>query len=350
MEQMTSRERVMASILHQPVDRLAMDFWGVSEITERLMKHFHAYSWPELSRAMNIDKIIQVGPRLKEGRPNMLGIPMKQIPIPNGQGYYEEPVCFPLGNCESIDDILDSGYEFPSVEMYDYSVIKKQCDEAEGFAIEGGYISLTYFYEMLRGTENMLLDMALNPELAEYILFRLEEFSYEHTRRILEAADGRIDLSQVTDDLGTQNSLLMSMDMVRHFLESSYQKNIAMIKEYGSHIFHHDDGAMTAALPWLTELGIEVLNPLQWHLPNWDLYELKKEYGNRLCFHGGIDNQYILPFGTREEIREEVRVCVEALFSDKTGYILAPCHNIQANTPIENVLEMYQAARECVVY
>lgn len=347
MKQMSHRERILSSIQHQPVDRLAMDFWGVPEITERLMKHFGANNWIELSNAMDIDKIILVEPALKvAGRPNMLGIEMKKVPLPDGSGYYEEPVRFPLGDCEDIDDVIRCGYEFPSVEMFDYSVIAEQCEKACDFAIEGGYISLTYFYEMLRGTENMLVDMAINPELAEYILRRLQEFAHEHTRRTLEAADGKIDISQVTDDLGSQSSLLMSMEMIQHFLEESYQENIAMIKQYGAHVFHHDDGAMTAALPWLSGLGIELLNPLQWHLPGWDLKKLKEEYGHQICFHGGVDNQYVLPFGTKEEVEKEVRDCIDSLFSDKTGYILAPCHNVQANTSIENVITMYDAARE----
>ena len=141
MKQMSHRERILSSIQHQPVDRLAMDFWGVPEITERLMKHFGANNWIELSNAMDIDKIILVEPALKvAGRPNMLGIEMKKVPLPDGSGYYEEPVRFPLGDCEDIDDVIHCGYEFPSVEMFDYSVIAEQCEKACDFAIEGGYI------------------------------------------------------------------------------------------------------------------------------------------------------------------------------------------------------------------
>jgi uroporphyrinogen decarboxylase len=73
---------------------------------------------------------------------------------------------------------------------------------------------------------------------------------------------------------------------------------------------------------------------------------MKEQYGKQICFHGGIDNQHVLPFGDIHDVRREVRACLDALFFDRTGYILGPCHRIQVITPIENVLEMYKAARE----
>lgn len=345
MNDLTHKERIVRALNHQEVDRIPLDYWGVDEITAKLMEHFHARDMIQLSRAMDLDKIILVSPSLKVDRCGMLDVPMKRIPLPNGAGYYEEPEYFPLGDCETIDDV-DACYTFPSTDMFDYSVIPEQCRQAEGFALEGGYISLTYFYEMIRGTENMLMDFIANPELAEYILYRLQEFSYEHTKKILEAADGKIDVSQVTDDMGSQSGLLISPSMIDDFLGKYYDDNIKLVKSFGAKVFHHNDGAMTDALPWLAQKGIEVLNPLQWHLPGWNLKQIKKDYGEQICFHGGVDNQYVLPFGTVEEVRQEVRDCMDALFSDQTGYILAPCHNVQANTSIENVLAMYDTARE----
>jgi uroporphyrinogen decarboxylase len=99
-------------------------------------------------------------------------------------------------------------------------------------------------------------------------------------------------------------------------------------------------------IPKLIEMGIDVLNPIQWHLPNMDLKKLKKQFGKDICFHGGIDNQDVLPFGTVEDVRKEVITCIDILAEDKTGYILAPCHNVQVVTPVENVLAMYNTAKE----
>jgi uroporphyrinogen decarboxylase len=91
-------------------------------------------------------------------------------------------------------------------------------------------------------------------------------------------------------------------------------------------------------------MGIDILNPVQWACPGMDMRELKAEFGNRICFHGGIENQRILPFGTPDEVRAEVRHCIDALASDRTGYILAPCHNLQVVTPVANIIAMYDEA------
>jgi len=99
-------------------------------------------------------------------------------------------------------------------------------------------------------------------------------------------------------------------------------------------------------LPTLTDIGIDVLNPIQWHLPGMSLSELKDRFGKKICFHGGIDNQHVLPFGTPEEVRKEVATCLEILANDGTGYILAPCHNIQVISPVENIVTMYRTAKE----
>ena len=341
--QMTPRERVLASIRRQPVDRLPTDYWGVPEITQKLFAHTGARDMPGLAKALDMDKIMSVDARLVAERRNMWDIPMKRVPLPGGYGTYDEPLFHPIGHCGTIAEV-EACYAFPTTDMFDYSGIAEECRRFSGYAIEGGYISLTYFYEIIRGTENMCMDMVAEPELCAFIFERIQDFACAHARKILEAADGMIDITQVTDDFGTQSGLMFSPEMTERYLGAYYRKNIAMAKSFGAHVFHHDDGAMVAMLPWLAGLGIEVLNPLQWHLPGWDLAELKRTYGGRLCFHGGVDNQWILPFGTEEDVRNEVRACAEALFADRTGFIVAPCHNAQAMTPVQNLLALYDEA------
>ena len=346
--EMTSRERILAAINHKPTDRVPLDYWGVPEITEKLMKHFGVKDSIRFAQALDIDLIMHPStPMIKSGRNGEWDIEMKKIPLPDGSGFYDEPVAHPIADFETIDEI-EAGYEWPTTDMFDYSGIREQCEKIReaGYATMGGYISLTFAYTMIRGIEQMFADFAGDPELAEYILFKINEFVSEHTKKVLEAGGGLIDISQVADDFGCQAGLLMSPAMIDKYLGGYYDRNVAMIKEYGAHVFHHDDGAIMELIPWIAEKGNEILNPLQWHLPGWDLNRLKEEYGSKLCFHGGIDNQLILPFQGPVEVKAEVRACIDALYSDNTGYILAPCHNLQAITPIENILTMYSYARE----
>ncbi|MCL2392864.1 MAG: hypothetical protein FWC66_09740 [Oscillospiraceae bacterium] len=346
--EMTHRERIMAAINHESTDRIPMDYWGVAEITDKLMKHFGVSTMPALAKCLDIDKIMEVNPIMKPGKRNgTWDVEMRSIIVAGGAGSYDEPVSHPLADYETIDEI-EANYVWPTTDMFDYSNIKKQCEyyRNEGFAIDGGYISLTYFYTMIRGIEQMLVDLSTDEELADYMLLKINEFASAHTARILEEANGLVDITQITDDFGTQSSLLMSEKMIERYFGKYYESNIAMAKSYGAKVFHHDDGAISELIPWIVNKGCQVLNPLQWHLPGWDLAKLKKEHGNNICFHGGIDNQHVLPFGSKEEVKAEVRACIDALYCDKKGYILAPCHCIQANTPLENILTMYDHARE----
>jgi uroporphyrinogen decarboxylase len=343
---MTHRERILAAINHEPVDRIPTDYWGVGEVTAGLQQLLGVKSTMELFKAMDIDKIMTVQPEyLARDRPDVWGVEYRTVSHPNGAGTYAEPVRFPLQDCQTIQEI-EAVYTFPSTDMFDYSVIPEQIKQYEGYAIEGGYISLSYFYEVIRGVEAMCMDFAADPEIADYIIFRIQEFLYEHVKKILEAADGKVDITQVTDDFGCQSGLMFSAEMIDRYFGKYYDTNIALVRSYGAKVFHHDDGAIMDIIPWLMKKGIDILNPLQWHLPGWDLPKLKGQYGNRLCFHGAIDNQHVLPFGTAEELRNEVFACCEQLAADGTGYILAPCHNVQAITPAEKVMEMYRLAGE----
>jgi len=346
--EMTHRERILAAINHNPTDRVPTDYWGVPEITQKLMKHFDVSNMIGLAKALDIDKIMGVDVPLKPGdRKNMWDIETQLVQQPGEMGHYEEPVSFPLAGFETIDEI-EANYKWPTIEMFDYSTVKEQCKfyQKEGYAVEGGYISLGYFYQITRGIEEMLYDLAAEEKLAEYIIFKLNEFSSAHVTRILEEADGLIDITQVTDDFGTQADLMISESMIEKYFGSYYDSNIKTAKSYNAKVFHHNDGAITKIIPWIVSKGCEILNPLQWHLPGWDLYELKNKFGDKLCFHGGIDNQSVLPFGSVDEVKVEVEACIDALYSNNTGYILAPCHCIQSITPLENILTMYKHARD----
>ena len=93
-------------------------------------------------------------------------------------------------------------------------------------------------------------------------------------------------------------------------------------------------------------MGIDILNPIQWRCGDWDLAQLKADYGASICFHSAVDNQRTLPFGTAHDVHDEVRHLIATLGSDRTGFIIGPCHNLQALTPTENIIALYEAAAE----
>jgi len=118
-----------------------------------------------------------------------------------------------------------------------------------------------------------------------------------------------------------------------------------LIHENGGYVFHHNDGAIRAIIPTMIEAGIDVLNPIQWVCPGMEREGLKRDFGDKVIFHGAVENQRILPFGTVQEVRDEVIENIKTL-GKGGGYILAPCHNLQAVSPAENVVAMYETAYE----
>jgi len=137
----------------------------------------------------------------------------------------------------------------------------------------------------------------------------------------------------------------MSPGTFRRFLKPRMARLIDMIHSRGARVFHHDDGAIRPLLPELIEIGVDILNPVQWRCRGMDRAALARDFGGEVVFHGGVDNQLTLPFGTPADVRREVRENID-LFRGGRGYIAAPCHNIQANTPTENILAVYEAVHE----
>jgi uroporphyrinogen decarboxylase len=152
-------------------------------------------------------------------------------------------------------------------------------------------------------------------------------------------------ISYVAEDLGSQESLLMSPAQIREFLLPGMKRMTDLVHQAGAYVFHHTDGAVRPIIPDLIEMGINVLNPIQWRCKGMDREGLKRDFGHLIAFHGAVDNQYTLAFGSTKEVKQEVLDNIRILGSGG-GYFLAPCHNIQAVSPPENVVTMYDAAYE----
>jgi uroporphyrinogen decarboxylase len=193
--------------------------------------------------------------------------------------------------------------------------------------------------------EQALEDLVTDSGIAEAILEHIHRIHESLIRRILESVGKSIDLVYVAEDLGTQESLLMSPGVFRRFLKPRLARMIDVVHSFGVKAFHHDDGAIRPLIPDLIEIGIDILNPIQWRCRGMEREGLARDFGRSLVFHGGVDNQHTLPFGTADEVRREVAANIST-FKKCIGYIVAPCHNIQANTPTENILALYQAVQD----
>ena len=177
------------------------------------------------------------------------------------------------------------------------------------------------------------------PEFLDATLTRIDAIQTVMLERVLKELGDDLDIVFISDDMGMQNNMLISLESWETFFKSRLKNWCDLIHSYGKKVLYHTDGAVLPLIPGLIECGIDILNPIQHVCPGMDTAGLKERFGKDLIFHGGIENQRILPNGTAEEVRQETLHCLETLGKDG-GYICCSCHNAQAGTPVENLLAM----------
>ena len=283
------------------------------------------------------------GPPLAENT-DIWGV--RRTPVRNISTTYDEIEYYPLAKMEAIGDLAQ--FPWPDPKQFDYTCIPRKIGvETNGLdrclmAANGNIFESSWY---MRGFERMFFDLIDNPELAEAIMDRVLEFFLGYFDRILTEARGGIDLVFTADDLGGQQGLLMSREMWEELIRPRHTELNALIHSHGAKVIYHSDGAIMEVVDGLIDTGIDVLQALQFDAEGMDPEVLKRRFGDNLCFEGGVSVQKLLPFGTEDEVKKEVRRLVDIL-GKNGGYILGPSHAIQAGTPPENVIAMFDTALE----
>jgi uroporphyrinogen decarboxylase len=343
---MTPLERWRSVLEGKNPDRIPLDYWATSETTDKLLRHFGCRSEREMLKKMHVDFVITLkpeykGPALCADR-DVFGCLYKSVKYRGGM--YSECVFHPLAAMRSVKEI-EQEFTWPSPDWWDYSILSSQISGWEDYPVKGGHCEPFLIYKYLRGEEQAFMDLIKHPDIVHHCLDRLFHLAHEEIRRIHEHLPGQVLMTYVAEDMGGQDDLLISPLHIREYLLPRMKKIIDLVHRSGAYVFHHNDGAIRRILPDLIDLGIDILNPVQWRCSGMGRRALIKDFGCRIAFHGGMDNQQTLPFGTVRDVENEVLENLEIL--GKAGrYILAPCHNIQANTPVENIIAMYETAHK----
>ncbi len=341
-ETMTPKERWLAVLNRQRPDRVPMDYWATSEANEKLVKYLGCKDLGEGFDILHIDEVITVsgkyiGPKPREGE-DIYGCRYRDVQY--GTGVYREIVHNPLAQYRTVREIKRN-YEWPDPDWWSFSHVPEQIKGKEDHPIRGGGSEPFLVYKSLRGQWQGYVDLVRNPDIVHYCMEILFDLSYRNTQRIYEQIPGKVMISYVAEDMGSQSGLLMSPAQIREFLLPGMKRMIDLVHREGAYVFHHSDGAIRDIIPDMIKAGIDVLNPVQWRCRGMDREGLKRDFGDKVIFHGAMDNQQTLPFGKVTDVRREVIENLRVL-GRGGGYILAPCHNIQANTPMENVVAMYE--------
>jgi uroporphyrinogen decarboxylase len=196
----------------------------------------------------------------------------------------------------------------------------------------------------LRGMAEFMLDLAANPEMAHALLRHLTDVAKATTALFLKEVGQYIDIYRVGDDLGMQSGTLISPGMFREMVKPYLAEYYAMIHNMtDARLMLHCCGSVRSIMDDLIDIGVDILHPVQVSAKDMEPEELKFQFGDRLCFCGGIDTQQVLPHGTREEVQEEVQRRIQEL-APGGGYLLAAVHAIQPDVPPENVCTMFETA------
>jgi uroporphyrinogen decarboxylase len=346
-EWMTSKERWLAVLTRQKPDRIPMDYWATPETTAMLLRHLGCSSKWEMCRKLHVDMAVQVkpdyvGPRLAKDT-DTFGCRYREVNY--GSGNYKECTFHPLAKYDSAEEVKDN-YTWPNPDWWDYGTICDQIEKKDEYPVMAGHYEPFLIYKDLRGQEKAFMDLVDNPELVHFCLDKLFDLGFEEIQRMYEKIPGKVTFTYVAEDMGGQEDLMFSPTHIREFLLPKMKRVIDFIHDQGAYAFHHNDGSIRRIIPDMVSAGIDILNPIQWRSKNMDRERIKKDFGNDVILHGAMDNQQTLPFGSVDDVEAEVQENLRILGANG-GYILAPCHNIQSITPIENILAMYETGFEC---
>lgn len=346
---MTSRERILCALAHTQTDYPPCDYFYTPEVQAKLIAHFHLSSDEQVYDALHTDiRYINppyVGPPLMETEDgiigNIWGIRKKRMP--NVYGDYEEPVGFPYAEWSSVEQARQ--FPWPSPDWYDYGAVQGLCRRYPEHAIAVGNFGVQDFINGIafgRGVEQTLIDIALEDPVYLFILEKRYRFYMETIERSLQAGNGRIDLVLCGDDFGTQRGLLISPETFDRLFSAKKKEFFDMVHSYGAKITHHCCGSSAELVPRFIQIGMDALQTIQPRAEGMNPYEFKQRFGGNLTLHGGVDVQGWLQAASEPEIEKEIfRLCEQV--GRGGGFIISPCHNIQPDVPLENVLAVYRA-------
>jgi len=358
---MDSRERVFRALNFEEPDRVPIDIWMSAGFRTKLLSSV-GMSEAQFLDAHDVDLRYIAGPKY-------VGPPLRVFPdgtsediwgvrraavvvhTQNGEESYHEVAISPLARAETVEEIEKYSH-WPSPDWFDYSEIEAQCERIrrQGRVVVFMGDRMNRIAQLkpamyIRGVEQIFIDMLCTPEIAKAVFRKIREFYLCYAERIFEAASGKIDLLLMGDDFGSQNGPLVSPEVWTRFLGEGFAEYVDIAKTYGLRVVHHTCGSVRAIIPLMIERGLDVLQSLQPEAAGMDSRELKRDFGDRLAFHGGISVQKTMPFGTPDDVRREVKDRIESL-APGGGYILCTSHNIQADTPLENLFALLDAYEE----
>jgi len=351
---MTSKERIRNTFERERTDRVPIDYSANPAIDGKLKQHFGLRSDDAegLRRALRTDirgvGAPYIGPRLHEQIPDRRVDPLWGYHtryVEHSAGGYWDYCDFPL---RDADAEAVASWPMPSPDDYDYDSLVGQCRRHEEFGLHVGGAGLACIMNtagFFRSMDQIFTDLALEDPAGLLLIDRFLGVQLAKTERELEKIGSLIDFVWIGEDLGTQRSPMISMDMFERLILPRQQPFLDLAASYRLPVMIHTCGSSSWAYERYIEAGVTAFDTLQPEAVDMSPEYLVSHFGDRASFRGGISTTGDLAFGTVEDVRRHVQHTLEVMMPYR-GYILAPAHQIQDNSPVENVLEMYRTGWE----
>ena len=322
----------------------------ISEVRKFGMEHDIA-----LKKKLGVDQSIVICPTSSNTIGNWWGLPLisrrengkilgawgiifREFKYPYGT--YIEIDSSPLIDVDNIEDLKK--HPLPSLDLWDFDAYREVLKSYKDFFVWMNMNGCFDFARFIRGTEQFFIDLAYEPKKAELLLDKVNDLAISFFEKCIYKVGDLVDGVFLGDDWGTQQGLAISPEMWKKYIKPRYKKLLTLIKSHGLKYCHHTCGGVYPIIGEMIELGFDVLNPIQPLASDMDPEKLGKEYGSEITFYGGIDEQRTLPQGTVDDVKNEVFNRMKTL-GEFGGYIVAPSHAFQPDTPVENVLAVYEA-------
>ncbi len=351
---MSSKERVLKTFRHEKTDRVPVNYHSNPGIDQKLKSFFglKADDAEGLRKALGVD-FRGVGARYAGKRLHAERLERHVDPcwgwitkyIEHGSGGYWDYCDFPLVDA---DEETVAKWPMPSPDDFDYSNIAKDCELRKKYAVHIGGAGLACIMNtagFLRGMEQVFVDLALDEPAGLLLIDRMLSIQLEIARREIEAAKGRIDFMWIGEDLGTQHTPLISMETFQKHIKPRHKPFFDLAKAYNLPVMIHTCGSSSWSYEDYIGMGLTAVDTLQPEAKNMSPEYLKKTFGNRLAYHGCISTGGPVAFGTADETVRYCRKTLEIMM-DGGGYCFAPTHSLQDNSPLENVIAMYETAHK----
>ena len=351
---MNSRERVHNTLYREKTDRVPVNYGANPGIDLQLKQHFGLRSdnHEGLRQALGVDLRGAGAPYI--GKRLHPEVPERQVDpqfgwrtrwVEHGAGGYWDFCDFPL---KKADEETVANWPMPSADDYDYEILIDYCRENQEYGMHVGNPGLACIMNtagFFRSMDQMFIDLALDDPAGLLLIDRFLKLQLEKVERELEKVSSYIEFMWLGEDLGTQDSPMISMDMFQHHILPRQKPFIELAKSYNLPVMIHTCGSSSWSYEEYIKAGITAFDTLQPECHNMNPEYLTEHYGTRASFHGGISTTNELSFGSVEDVENQVKHTLDIMMPYK-GYFLSPAHSIQDNSPLENVLAMYEAGRK----